>query len=81
MVDSISTSANINANDCHMKCKSTKTCTAFAVDSFKGCVLYRGGPYTKGDGYSGITCYIMPNSKSFCCIILDLLLKSKYIKI
>lgn len=58
-VDSLGTFSNINANACRQKCKGTNGCTAFAVDSVLSCVLYRGGPYTKGDGYSGITCYIM----------------------
>ena len=66
MVDLISTSTNINPNSCHIKCKNTNGCTAFAVDDFMSCVLYKGGPYTKGDGFFGIRCYAMQNSKCSC---------------
>ena len=62
-MDSLGTFSNINANACHQKCKGTNGCSAFAVDAFKSCVLYRGGPYTKGDGYSGIRCYDMQIGK------------------
>ena len=65
-VDSIGTFSNTNDNACHQKCKLELGCTAFAVDNFNNCILYRNGPYTKGDGYADIWCYVMPNSK-FCC--------------
>ena len=74
-VDSIGTFSNINANACRQKCKGTSGCTAIAVDSFQSCVLYKGGPYTKGDGYSGITCYIMHIGK---CLSISIIVGFMY---
>ena len=55
--------SSFTASECYDKCKNKAGCAAF---SFKGptkwCETYRGGPggpYTKGSGNLGYTCYTL----------------------
>ena len=52
-----------NAMECYEQCKLRGDCVAFAYNlNFAGndCDLYRGGPYTYGNGRKDTTCYVMP---------------------
>jgi len=44
---------------CERECRYKKSCTAYAFEpgASAGCNLYRGGPYTHGDGRNGTVCY------------------------
>ena len=53
---------------CNQKCKDTFGCTAFAFNSktlvgLSNCNLYRQGPYTHGDGYLHVLCYVFEGTK------------------
>ena len=48
---------------CRQACRSQQDCTAYSWeegDSTSPCDLYRGGPYTHGNGRANTTCYILP---------------------
>ena len=57
-----------DANGCYYQCKVTDGCVAFSYITnalYIDCALYRGGPYTKGNGRGLTTCYLMPIGD--CC--------------
>ena len=61
--DSIRTLEATDYQDCYKQCKITDGCTAFVYSytaAGSNCVLYRAGPYVKGNGVANIKCYIMP---------------------
>ena len=61
--DSIRTLEATDYQDCYKQCKITDGCTAFAYDDNdpnEDCALYRGGPYTYGNGKENTRCYNMP---------------------
>ena len=52
-----------DVQECHIKCRNTNYCAAFAFNSrntagLPNCDLYRGGPYMQGTGASRIICYV-----------------------
>ena len=64
--DTIRELNTLNVRACYKECQSTKDCVAFAFDdddTGNNCDLYRGGPYTYGNGREYTTCYIMPAGK------------------
>ena len=50
--------------ECHERCKKEMDCVAFGISATISnyCYLYAKGPYTKGDGSSCCTCYVMPGT-------------------
>ena len=60
------------ALSCKQQCLDTEACSAFSYqpEVKNNCNLYQGGPYTKGDGRAGTTCYIMPKGKLLNAISL-----------
>ena len=58
------------ALECQQYCIDNTGCVAFTfiVDDCKyceNCYLYRGGPYTYGNGKAGHTCYIMKGKPDY----------------
>ena len=65
---------NINVKDvhnCHVECKNSRDCVAFAFNSkhlpiyYPNCHLYRRGPrgpYATGTGASNVICYVYPGN-------------------
>ena len=54
--------ASTSGSKCLKQCQTTPKCVAFAFTPSgigRECDLYEGGPYTRGDGSVGSTCYIM----------------------
>ena len=52
-----------DVNSCYDTCLGIAGCTAFAFNYNKrgrNCHLFRGGPYTKGNGRAYTKCYVMP---------------------
>ena len=46
---------------CYDLCRATDSCTAFSFKkAVKGCSLFKGGPYTYGNGRHDVKCYVMP---------------------
>ena len=52
-----------SVSKCQEECRISVGCVAFSYGESMDCDLYRGGPYTYGDGTDRITCYIMPIGK------------------
>lgn len=51
---------------CYEKCETINDCVAFSYDSNnvdEPCSIYRGGPYTHGNGRYNTRCYLMPKGK------------------
>ena len=63
--DSKDTFKSIDSDDveeCKRQCVATPNCVAYAYrENYGGkdCDLYRGGPYTYGNGRADIRCYIL----------------------
>ena len=58
-----------NEQNCYDECKTTDGCIAFAYtsnghDRDPYCSLYRGGPYTRGNGGANSKCYTMHTGNS-----------------
>ena len=54
--------------ECKEKCDSSEECVALAhqhpTDTSRyNCILYKGGPYTSGNGQIDTTCYIVKEGK------------------
>ena len=50
---------------CENKCYEYDECTAFSYETtadpkYYNCQIYKGGPYTHGDGKTNTKCYIRP---------------------
>ena len=70
------------AKKCHDVCKMTSSCVAFTFETsvikmqkqYSNCYLYKGGPYTFGNGEIGMTCYVVPKGIFFYypnCMLFD----------
>ena len=63
---------------CKRKCYRNMECVAFSYETPKdsswfNCKLYKGGPYTHGNGRRNTTCYILQQGLclSFCIYIVE----------
>ena len=54
-----------DCTECEEKCRKMSMCVAFSLDLptvNDNCNLYKGGPYTHGNGKTGTLCYILPEN-------------------
>ena len=60
--DELDRATTTNSITCYEKCKNNPQCSAFDYTynaQSINCILYHGGPYSKGTGYLYSRCYIM----------------------